>query len=84
MHLHRRFVPTKLGPRKQREAKIDGGGIQSVQTLVQIDTHRIVAIERPSDGDQDLRKVSIDPPVARFIGVGQSRACDGTPETQVV
>ena len=31
-------------------------------------------IERSRDADQDLRKVGKDPPVMRFVGVGQSRA----------
>ncbi len=48
MHLHRRLVLTKLGPREEREAKIDGGGVQSIQTLVQIDIDRIARIERAS------------------------------------
>jgi hypothetical protein len=58
MHLHRRLLP-KLGPRKEREAKIDGGGVQSIQTLVQIDIDRIARIQRACDSDQDLRKVGI-------------------------
>jgi hypothetical protein len=33
MHLDRGFVLAKFGPGKQREAKIDGGRIQSVQIL---------------------------------------------------
>ena len=75
MHLHRRLVLTKLGPRKEREAKIDGGGVQSIQTLVQIDIDRIARIERARDSNQDLRKVGIDSPVAGFVCVSQSGSC---------
>src|SRR5438477_3285114 len=71
MHLHCRLVLTKLGPRKEREAKIDGGGVQSIQTLVQIDIDRIARIERARDSNQDLRKV-IDSPVACCVCVSQS------------
>ena len=75
MHLHRRLVLTKLGPRKEREAKIDGGGVQSIQTLIQIDIDRIARIERARDSNQDLRKVGIDSPVAGFVCVSQSGSC---------
>ena len=51
MHLHRGFVLAKLGPGKQRKAKIDGGRIQSVQTLIQIHADGIVGIQRPCDRD---------------------------------
>src|SRR5437879_13602816 len=75
MHLHRRLVLTKLGPRKEREAKIDGGGVQSIQTLIQIDIDRIARIERARDSNQDLRKVGIDSPVAGFVCVRPSESC---------
>src|SRR5438105_7953434 len=75
MHLHRRLVLTKLGPRKEREAKIDGGGVQSIQTLTQIDIDRIARIERARDSNQDLRKGGIDSPVAGFVCVSQSGSC---------
>jgi len=32
---------------------------------------RIAAIQRPGDGDQDLREIGEDPPIMRFVRVGQ-------------
>jgi hypothetical protein len=72
VHLHRAFVVTKLRPGKQRQAKIDGGGIQCVQAVVKIHADGIGGVEWPCDADQDLREVGKDAPVTRFVGVGQS------------
>src|SRR4029434_10286190 len=36
VQFHRRFVFAKLGPRKQRQAQVDGGGIQGVDRLGEI------------------------------------------------
>src|SRR6266851_4132193 len=51
VHLHGRFVLAKPGPRKQRETKIDGGRIQSVQTLMQFHTDGIMSIQRSCDSN---------------------------------
>jgi hypothetical protein len=50
VHLDGGLAPAKLRPRKQRQAQIDGGRIQSIQTLLQIDANRIAGMERPGDG----------------------------------
>ena len=73
-----------LRPRKQRQAEIDGGRVQSVQTLVQIHADRIVGVERPRYPDENLREVRIDAPVAPLVGVGQRRARHFAAEPHVV
>ena len=84
VHLDGGLAPAKLRPRKQRQAQIDGGRIQRIQTLLQIDAHRIVGIQRPGDADQYLREVGEDPPVMRFVRVGQRRARHLAAESHVV
>ena len=54
------------------------------RALIQIDADRIVHIERASDRDQNLRKVGVDPPVARFVRIGQRRACHLAAESHVI
>ncbi len=58
--------------------------IQSVQTLLQIDANRIASMQRPGDGDQSLREIGEDPPIMRFVRVGQRRARHLAAESQVV
>ena len=41
VHLDGGLAPARLRPRKQRQAQVDGGRIQSVQTLLQNDADRI-------------------------------------------
>ena len=41
VHLDGGLVLAELGPRKQRQAQVDGGGVQGVQALVQVDADRI-------------------------------------------
>src|SRR6266852_5685604 len=84
VHLDGGLAPAKLGPRKQRQAQVDGGRIQSVQTLLQIDANRIAGMQRPGDGDQSLREIGEDPPIMRFVRVGQRRARHLAAESQVV
>src|SRR5712692_9579271 len=84
VHLDGGLAPAKLRPRKQRQAQVDGGRIQSVQTLLQIDANRIAGMQRPGDGDQNLREVGVDPPVACFVGISQGRARHLAAESHVV
>jgi hypothetical protein len=51
MHLDGGLALAELGPREQRQAQVDGGGVQGIQALVQIDAHRIVGVQRPGDSD---------------------------------
>ncbi len=61
-----------------------GRGVQRIETLIQIDADRIARIEWPSDGDQNLRKVGVDSPIASFVGIGQRRARYLAAESHVV
>jgi hypothetical protein len=84
VHFDGTLVLPKFRPREQRQAQIDGGRIQSVQTLIEFDTDRIVEIEWPRHADQDLCKIRKDPPVAILIGVGERGARHFAAEAHVV
>ena len=71
MQLDRRFGRTKRSPRKYRKAQIDGGRIQCVDRLREIDAKRFVHVERPSYSDQALCEVGVDAPVSNRIRIGQ-------------
>ena len=74
VHFESGFVLSKLRPGKQRQAQIDGGGVQCVQAVVEIHTDGIDGAEGPRNADQDLREVGKDAPVTRLVGVGQGGA----------
>ena len=84
VHLQGGLVPAELGPGEQREAQIDGGRVQSVETLIEIHADRIAGVQRPRDANQDLGEIGIDPPVARLVGVGQCGARHLGAESHVV
>ena len=84
VHLHGGLAPAELGPREQREAQVDGGRVQSVETLIEIHADRIAGIQGPRDANQGLSEIGIDPPVARLVSVGQCRARDVAAESHVV
>ena len=64
VHLHGGLAPAEPGPREQREAQVDGGRVQSVETLIEIHADRIAGVQGPRDANQDLGEIGIDPPVA--------------------
>ncbi len=78
------LVLAESGPREQRKAQVDGGGVQRVQARIQIHADRITHVHRPRHSDQDLREIGKDPPVARLVGIRQSRARYPAAESQVI
>jgi len=60
VHCDSTLMLAELGPGKEHQAEIDGGRIQRVQALIQIDVHRVADIERPRNGDQYLSKITRD------------------------
>ena len=78
------LVTAKLGPREEREAQIDGGGVQCISLLFQFDSKRFVGVKSQSFLNQHLSKVGKDAPVAFFVGVGQGAASDGLAQAAVV
>src|SRR5271166_1430477 len=71
-------------PGKQRQTEIDGCRIQRIQALLQIDAHGLSDIQSACDGNQPLREVGEDAPVARFVRIRQRRARHLATESQVI
>ena len=82
--LDRRFGRAEWCPRKHRQAQIDGGRVQRVDRLLQIDTNGLVDIQRPRDADEALREIGVDPPVAYGIGVGERIVRDRRSKAEVI
>src|SRR5439155_10761851 len=73
-----------MGPGEQRQAEIDGGGVQGVDRVRQVQSQILVAIEPARFLDQDGGEIGIDPPIAAFVGVGQGAARDRTLNAHVI
>src|SRR3989338_318045 len=84
MQLDRRFGRTKRSPRKYRQTQIDGGCIQCVDRLREIDAKRFVHVERACYSNQALCEVGIDAPVSNHIRIGQRIARHRTAKAHVV
>lgn len=79
-----RFATPKLGPGKECQAEINGGGIECVDGLVQSESERLVDVERAGLRDQNLGEVVKDAPVMNTVGVGQSASRDRPTKAGVV
>jgi len=84
VELHRSLVPAGAGPREQREAQIDRCRIEGVGRLCQVHRGGLGGVQGTRPGDQGLREVAVDPPVARLVRVGQGAPRDPAPEPHVV
>jgi hypothetical protein len=71
MELDGPLARAEKSPGKKGQAKVDRGGIESVDGVHEFQTKILVGIKSTSFGDKDLSKVGVDAPVARFVGVGQ-------------
>ena len=84
MQFHGAFVSSELGPGEKREAKIDGGGVQGIGSLIQFDTEGIVGVEAARLSDESLCKVGVDSPISDLVGMSERIAGDIPSETHVI
>ncbi len=78
------LVLPKRGPRKQRKAQVNGGGVQCIGGGLEFKPERLIGVKRGGLPDEDLGKVGKDTPVAIFVGVGQRAAGGGLADAGVV
>ena len=84
MQFDRRLVSPKRGPRKEREAQINGGRVQCIGRRLEFKVERLIGVERGGLLDEEVGKVSKNTPVAVFIGVGQGAAGRGLADAGVI
>src|SRR5438552_9408496 len=78
------FGALKRSPGEQGQAEIDGGGIQRVDRLIEVQAEGIVGIQGASLADENLREVGVNAPVAPLAGVRQSIPRNRAAEAQVI
>jgi hypothetical protein len=75
---------SKPRPRKQRQAQIDGAGIQSIDGFVELDTEIFIDVKRSGLLNEQLGKIGVDASISIFVGIGQCAARDFAAKTRVV
>ena len=84
MEFDRAFLFAESGPGEKRKTKIDRGGVEGIDSLLQFDTEVFALVQRPGLMNEDLGKVGIDAPVAGFVGMGQGIAGDFASKAHLV
>ncbi len=80
----RRFVSAESGPRKERQAQVDGCGVQCIGGLLKLGGKRFVGVESGGLLNEDLSEIGEDAPVARLVGVGERAAGGGLANAAVI
>ena len=62
-----------MRPRKQRQAQVDSGRVQSIDRVGQLQAQAVVGIKVPRLGDQPVGELRVNAPVAQLVGIGQRR-----------
>ena len=78
------FGTAEASPREEAQAEIDGGRVQGIDRLFQVQAEVLVAVQPTRLADQYLGQIGVDPPVPHFVGVGQSAASHPISEAQMV
>ncbi len=85
VEFYRSLLLAKLGPGKKRQAQIDGGGIERVNRLGQLHAEAaVVGVERSRAGNQHLREVGVDAPIAHRVRMSQGVARDLTANAEMI
>lgn len=74
----------KRRPLEQAQAQIDGGGVQCVDCILEIEPQVLVQIKLASTSDQYCGQVGPDSPVARLVGIGQGGAVNAVAKSHGV
>ena len=84
VHLHRRLGASEMRPREDREAQVDGGGVERVDGVAEICSEAVIGMQVAGGPDQGLGEVGVDAPVASLVRLGQRGARDRAAEAHVV
>lgn len=71
-------------PGKQRQAQIDGGGIERIDGLLQFHAEAVLGIEPAGHLNQRQGEVLVNAPVAPLVGIGQGAPGDAATDAKVV
>ena len=84
VHLDSCFRLPEIGPWEKSERKINRGGIQRIDRVVQIDAEILAGIKWPRLAYQALGEILPDAPVPLLVGFGQCRFGNRLGEAEVI
>ena len=84
VQLDGRLGRAKWRPRGHRQAQVDGGGVEGVDRLLQVQPDGLVGVQRAGKADRVLSQIGIDLPGSNRIGVGQRVACHRRAKPKVI
>ena len=61
VQLDRRLRGAEQGPRKDGQAKVDGGGVERVDGVVDFQPEILAGVQRAREANQRLREVRVNP-----------------------
>ena len=61
-------MTSESGPRKERQAEINGGGVQRVSRRLEFKAKGFIGVERGGLLDEHLGEIGKDAPVPLFVG----------------
>ena len=73
-----------MGPREERKRQVDGGRIERIRRMVEFDAEWILGVELAPNGDQAVREVVVDAPIAFLVGLRQGAAGNMTTDAEVI
>ena len=77
VQLYSRLVRAKRRPWIHGQAQVDGGGIEGIDRGIQVDSKRLLRIQRPRHCDQMLGEIGIDLPGPSSVCIGQRVSGNG-------
>lgn len=75
---------SESGPREHGEAKVDGGGIDGVDQLIEVQSVGVARVQSAGLADENLGERLIDPPVPALVRVGEIGAGNVTTKSHCV
>lgn len=84
VELDGRLAPAKGGPRKERQAQVDGGGVQRIGGLLKFRGKGLVGVEGGGLLHEHLGEIGEEAPVACFVGIGERAAGGGLANAAVI
>ena len=78
------LVFPKRGPRKEREAQVNGGGVQRIGGGLEFKAERFIGVKRGGLLDEDVGKLGENAPVPLFVGHRQRVAGGGLADAGMI
>ena len=82
--LDRRLGGSEMRPRKDRQAQVDGGRIDGINHLVEIESVGVTGIQPPCFADENLSECFVNAPVPMLVCVSEVSSSDVAPDAHRV